>query len=142
MPEPVAKDKTFGGVGADAAGIKAEKSDRVLAVARPPLGNLSAQVAGEMLTLKLRYKEPEGETSKLLEFPLTDSGVPWEQSSRDLRFAAAVAGYGMLLRDSAHKGQATWSAIAEWAQEGLGVDASGYRAEFLTLVEKARALTR
>jgi len=142
MPEPVAKDKTFGGVGADAAGIKAEKSDRVLAVARPPLGNLSAQVAGEMLTLKLRYKEPEGETSKLLDFPLTDSGVPWEQSSRDLRFAAAVAGYGMLLRDSPHKGQATWSAIAEWAQEGLGVDASGYRAEFLTLVEKARALTR
>ena len=96
----------------------------------------------ELLTLKLRYKEPEGETSKLLEFPLADSGVPWERSSRDLRFAAAVVGYGMLLRDSPHKGQATWGAVAEWAQEGLGADANGYRAEFLALIEKAKSVTR
>ena len=102
----------------------------------------SEHVAREMLTLKLRYKEPEGDTSKLLEFPLTDSGAGWERSSRDLRFAAAVAGYGMLLRDSPHKGQATWSAVAEWAQEGLGADANGYRAEFLALIEKAKAVTR
>ena len=103
---------------------------------------VSGKVSGEMLTLKLRYKEPEGDTSKLLEFPLTDSGAPWERSSRDLRFAAAVAGYGMLLRDSPHKGQATWGAVAEWAQEGLGTDGSGYRAEFLALIEKAKAVTR
>lgn len=107
-----------------------------------PKAKQMAAVAAEMLTLKLRYKEPEGDTSKLLEFPLTDAGALWEQSSRDLRFAAAVAGFGMMLRDSAHKGDMTWDAVAEWAQEGLGADANGYRAEFITLIEKAKAVTR
>ena len=97
--------------------------------------------SSELLTLKLRYKEPEGHTSKLLEFPLTDSGAAWEKSSTDFRFAAAVAGYGMLLRDSPHKGDATWNSVAEWAQEGKGTDATGYRAEFLGLIEKARAVS-
>lgn len=103
---------------------------------------IPGKVGHELLTLKLRYKAPDGDTSKLLEFPLTDAGATWENSTRDFRFAAAVAGYGLLLRDSPHKGQATWSAVAEWAQEGRGTDASGYRAEFLALLEKARSLTR
>jgi Ca-activated chloride channel family protein len=101
-----------------------------------------APVSNELLTLKLRYKEPEGDTSKLVEFPLTDRGTDWAKSSRDFRFAAAVAGYGMLLRDSPYKGEATWSAVREWAQEGKGADASGYRTEFLALLEKAKALTQ
>ena len=96
----------------------------------------------EMLTLKLRYKAPDGDVSKLLEFPLTDTGATWEKSSRDFRFAAAVAGYGMLLRDSPHKGSATWNSIRELAVEGKGDDATGYRAEFVTLLEKAKALAR
>ena len=131
------------------AEIAKKLDDRPLMAAATParkekakVAPASEHVAREMLTLKLRYKEPEGDTSKLLEFPLTDSGAGWERSSRDLRFAASVAGYGMLLRDSPHKGQATWSAVAEWAQEGLGADANGYRAEFLALIEKAKAVTR
>ena len=95
-----------------------------------------------MLTLKLRYKAPDGETSKLLEFPLTDAGATWEKSSRDFRFAAAVASFGMLLRDSPHKGAATWGATQELALEGKGDDASGYRAEFISLLEKARTMAR
>jgi Ca-activated chloride channel family protein len=47
----------------------------------------------------------------------------------------------MLLRDSAYKGETTWAGVAEWAQEGRGKDTNGYRAEFLTLIEKARSLT-
>ncbi len=101
-----------------------------------------AEVAKELLTLKLRYKAPDGDVSKLLEFPLTDTGATWEKSSRDFRFAAAVAGYGMLLRDSPHKGTATWNSVRELAVEGKGEDATGYRAEFITLLEKAKALAR
>lgn len=97
-------------------------------------------VRNEMLTLKLRYKEPDGEKSKLLEFPLTDRRTTWEKSSPDFRFAAAVASYGMLLRGSNYMSEATWRTTAEWAREGLGTDENGYRAEFLTLLEKARAL--
>jgi Ca-activated chloride channel family protein len=93
----------------------------------------------EMLTLKLRYKAPQGDTSKLLEFPLTDDGKSYERSSKDFRFAAAVASFGMLLRDSPHKGAANWSSTLELAAEGKGADRSGYRAEFVGLVERAKA---
>ena len=77
--------------------------------------NPKSGISPELLTLKLRYKAPDGDTSKLLEFPLTDTGTTWEKSSRDFRFAAAVAGFGMLLRDSPHKGGATWDSIRELA---------------------------
>ncbi len=104
--------------------------------------NSKFKTSPEMLTLKLRYKAPDGDVSKLLEFPLTDSGATLEKSSRDFRFAAAVAGYGMLLRDSPHKGNATWNSIRELAVEGKGADAAGYRAEFISLLEKARGVMR
>jgi secreted protein with Ig-like and vWFA domain len=99
-----------------------------------------AALSHELLTLKLRYKAPDGDKSKLLEFPLTDHGATWEKSSPDFRFAAAVASYGMLLRDSSYRGEATWQSTAKWAHEGLGADKSGYRAEFLNLLDKAKAL--
>ena len=98
--------------------------------------------SSELLTLKLRYKRPDGDTSRLLEFPLTDRGETWEKSSRDFRFAAAVAGFGMLLRESPHKGSATWDSVREMAMEGRGDDRLGYRGEFLTLIDKAKALAR
>ncbi|EDY16670.1 von Willebrand factor type A [Chthoniobacter flavus Ellin428] len=101
---------------------------------------LPASVRKEMLTLKLRYKEPDGEKSKLLEFPLTDPGTTWEKSSPDFHFAAAVASYGMLLRDSKYLGEATWQSVVEWAREGLGADKHGYRTEFLSLLDRARAM--
>ena len=96
----------------------------------------------ELLTLKLRYKATDGDTSKLLEFPLTDDGKSYERSSRDFRFAAAVASFGMLLRDSPHKGKANWSSTLELALEGKGEDRSGYRAEFVSLIERAKAASR
>ncbi|MEA3208955.1 MAG: Ca-activated chloride channel [Chthoniobacter sp.] len=98
--------------------------------------------SGEMLTLKLRYKAPDGDTSKLLEFPLTDDGRTWERSSRDFRFAAAVASFGMLLRESPHKGAANWNSTLELAVEGKGDDRNGYRAEFVGLLERAKAAAR
>ena len=100
----------------------------------------AATGSGELLTLKLRYKEPDGNQSGLVEFPVTDAGGSYAKASPDYKFAAAVAAFGMILRDSPHKGTATLPAVAELAQEGLGKDENGYRAEFLGLVHKAKAL--
>jgi hypothetical protein len=63
-----------------------------------------------MLTVKLRYKQPDANTSKLLEVPLTDSGRRFGKATTDTKFAAAVAAFGMLLRDSPHRGTATLDA--------------------------------
>ncbi len=104
--------------------------------------NPKSEISDEMLTLKLRYKAPDGDVSTLREFPFKDSAHSFAQSTRDFRFAAAVAGYGMILRDSPHRGSANWALVHELAVEGKGEDRDGYRAEFVGLVEKARALSR
>ncbi len=99
-----------------------------------------AAASGELLTLKLRYKRPQGSVSQLLEFPLRDRGASYAQASADFKFAAAVAGFGMLLRDSPHRGHANYAQVAELAQEGASYDPHGYRAQFLELVALARGL--
>ena len=96
--------------------------------------------SAEMLTVKLRYKEPDGQTSKLLEFPLTDAGAAFANASEDFKFASAVAAFGMVLRESPHQGTATLDDALELGQQGLGRDESGYRTEFLDLVRKAKGL--
>jgi Ca-activated chloride channel family protein len=96
--------------------------------------------SGELLTLKLRYKQPDGERSSLLEVPLKDAGQSFQAASPDFKFAAAVAAFGLVLRESPHRGAADLDCVLEWAQAGVGPDDGGLRAEFLGLVEKARAL--
>jgi secreted protein with Ig-like and vWFA domain len=93
----------------------------------------------ELLTVKLRWKQPEGDTSELLEVPLEDQGGAFDAASADLRFAAAVAAFGMILRDSEHKGTASLPLVADIAGGALGSDGGGYRAEFLDLVRRAEA---
>lgn len=100
-----------------------------------------AAAAGELLTLKLRYKAPDGNESTPLEFPLVDNGQPYNKASVDYKFAAAVAGFGMLLRKSEHKGNLTYDAVLELAGESRGADAAGYRSEFLDLVRRTKELT-
>ena len=94
----------------------------------------------ELLTLKLRYKQPDGNTSRLLEFPVTDSGKSFERASNDFKFATAVAEFGMLLRDSEFKGNSSYGTVLEQAEAAKGADAEGYRSEFLTLVKAAQRL--
>lgn len=96
----------------------------------------------ELLTLKVRYKEPAGTVSRKLEFPLTDGGARFGDASTDFKFAAAVAEFGMILRDSPHKGSATLTDVLAWAQAGSDNDAGGYRAEFVKLVQQAQVLMR
>jgi Ca-activated chloride channel family protein len=99
-----------------------------------------AAASEEWLTVKLHYKQPDGDKSALIEQPLTDGGKGYGAASRDFKFAAAVAAFGMVLRDSEHKGNATLAGVLELAEESRGPDASGYRTEFLSLVKKAQAL--
>jgi Ca-activated chloride channel homolog len=98
--------------------------------------------SGELLTVKLRYKKPDGDKSELIEQPVIDSNAAFASTSPDFKFAAAVAEFGMLLRDSEHKGNGTFGSVLEWAQEGKGTDSNGYRAGFIELVRKARALKK
>ena len=99
-----------------------------------------AASSGELLTLKLRYKQPAGDTSSLLTFPLKDSEQTFNQTDRDFQFAAAVASFGMLLRDSKYKGNATYASVLEIATAAAQNDESGFREEFLHLVRKAAEL--
>ncbi|HTJ78919.1 MAG TPA: von Willebrand factor type A domain-containing protein [Rariglobus sp.] len=98
-------------------------------------------VSPELLTVKVRYKAPEGDVSRKLEFPLVDAGADFAKADGDFQFAAAVAGWGMLLRDSPHKGTATFPQVLNWAENGLGDDAGGYRAEFIQLVRRSMELS-
>jgi Ca-activated chloride channel family protein len=98
--------------------------------------------SGELLTVKLRYKQPAGNTSEKLEFPLVDQGRSFAEGSEDFRFASSVAAFGMLLRDSKFKSNLTYGAVLELAQGAVGNDASGYRREFLDLVRNAKVMQR
>ncbi len=98
------------------------------------------QVTGgeELLTVKLRYKEPAGETSKEIEKVLAPTGAV---STDNLRFSGAVAELGLLLRDSEFKGTASYGQVLDAARGSKGQDAWGYRQEFIELAEKARSLS-
>jgi Ca-activated chloride channel family protein len=94
----------------------------------------------ELLTLKMRYKAPDGDTSKKLEWPVKDDAQTFSDASDDYQFAAAVAGFGLMLRDSQYKGNLKFPVVLELAQGGLGRDEKGYRSEFLDMVQKAQQL--
>ena len=94
----------------------------------------------ETLTLKIRYKDPDGTESKLLSLPLTDREGTFSKASADFRFAASVAEFGMILRNSPYRGNATVGEVIENAQASRGSDKNGYRQEFIQLVQKARQL--
>ncbi len=95
---------------------------------------------GDLMAARLRYKEPTGSSSKLIEHHVADGHRPISQATAEFKFAAAVAGWGMLLRGSDYSGDASFSQIASLARAGLGRDEQGYRFEFLTLVEKSASM--
>jgi Ca-activated chloride channel family protein len=111
----------------------------------PKYGPARAEPAAsgdEMLTVKARYKDPEGDASRRIDVPFTDRGATLEQASSEFRFAAAVACWGLLLRQSEHRGGANFGLVRELAAPAVGADPGGYRREFLSLVERSRGLER
>ena len=94
----------------------------------------------ELLTVKLRYKEPNESESRLLTQGLLDRGNAIENASDNLRFASAVAEFGMLLKNSRYKGGASFGNVMNLAQNSLGSDLKNYRNDFLDLVKKGNRL--
>ncbi len=95
-----------------------------------------AAASPESLVVKLRYKRPTEDQSQKIEHGVVDQGLDYANASEDFKFAAAVAGFGMLLRDSPDKGNLTYPAVLELAEASKGSDRSGHRAEFIALVRK------
>ncbi len=101
----------------------------------------NASASNELMTVKLRYKAPRDTVSKLIEMSVKVGGRRLMASaSTNLQFAAAVAGWGMLLRDSPFKGTITYDDVLAMATAAKGTDKEGYRAEFITLVEQSKKL--
>jgi Ca-activated chloride channel homolog len=90
--------------------------------------------------IKIRSKEPEKEISILSEFTVTESEAKFKHASPDFKFAASVAAFGMILRNSPYKGSADFVDVLDWANAGKGEDVHGYRAEFIRLVRRAMSL--
>jgi Ca-activated chloride channel family protein len=101
---------------------------------------ISPKATGTIATLRLRYKEPNGTTSRLLTASAVDEGASAYAASRDHQFAASVAEVGMLLRDSPHKGKSSYEDALQLAKISRGVDLDGLREEFLQLTDHARAM--
>lgn len=104
--------------------------------------NPSAYNSNELLTVNLRYKFPKDSQSNLLSMPLKNRADSIENASNTLRFTAAVAGWGMLLRDSEFKGALTFDDVIKLAKMGLGKDPKGYKKEFIELVEKSKEMKK
>ena len=119
---------------------------------RPGSGSELAAPAGsssDLLNLEVGYRSPangrvqdsaESRPARSLQMGVADVSRSPDAATADYKFAAAVVGYGLMLRDSPFKGDLTWEKVQTLAEEGQGPDREGYRAEFLQLVRKARGL--
>jgi len=101
----------------------------------------SAAASSELAIVKLRYKRPSSDSSVPIDVVVNAENVG-DGPSANLGFSAAVAAFGMLLRDSEHKGTATWRMAADLAARHRGSDPDGYRAQFVRLVDLAEGLER
>ncbi|MFH1754800.1 MAG: von Willebrand factor type A domain-containing protein, partial [Candidatus Latescibacterota bacterium] len=102
----------------------------------------AAFASPELLTVRFRYKAPDEDDSQLIVQTLEDGSGRFGNASVDFRFAAAVAEFGMLLRDSEHKGAASYEHVLRMAKESIGDDELGYRHEFVRLVEMCREINK
>jgi Ca-activated chloride channel family protein len=95
----------------------------------------AAKQSDELMTIKLRYKKPDEDSSKLIVHPLKDTNLMLSKTSDNFRWSAAVAGFGMLLRESEYSKDFTYDDIARLAQGSRGEDKEGYRIEFINMVK-------
>lgn len=102
--------------------------------------NTGAAESNEICTVKLRYKEPKEATSKEISKVVNDQNLNFENSSENFRFCAAVAQFGLILRESEFKGEAKYTQLIEVAKAAKGKDEEGYRAEFIRMCEMADAI--
>ncbi len=96
----------------------------------------------ELMTLKMRYKQPGDSTSNLMTVAVLNEQKQMQHTSTNFRFAAAVAEFGMMLRNSSFKQQASYKDVISMAENALGADKEGYRKEFLRLVKNANSIAK
>jgi len=94
----------------------------------------------EIMTVKFRYKKPSGTASKLIVHPLLDENIAIDRTSDSFRWSAAVAGFGMLLRDSEYVKDFKYEDVLQLAQNAKGEDVDGYRVEFINMVKSLKSL--
>jgi Ca-activated chloride channel family protein len=99
-----------------------------------------SKFGNELLTVKFRYKNPDGEVSKLIVRSLDNDFTEWSKLSNNFKFSAAVAGFGMLLRESDYKGTILFDRVIEIASQSKGADLNGFRSEFIQLVRAAKVV--
>lgn len=102
--------------------------------------NPAYQASNEIMTVKFRYKKPDGDVSKLIVHPLVDQQVEFEKTSDDFRWSAAVAAFGMILRESEFVRDFKVGDVEALAKSARGIDKDGYRAEFINLLKTSHAL--
>lgn len=105
-----------------------------------PKENPSTLYSDELMTVKFRYKQPGTDSSKLSVAVVKDKPASFTSATADFRFAASVAEFGMLLRNSQFKQQSTFNQVTDIAKAAKGKDDDGYRSEFVRLVKSARSL--
>jgi len=108
--------------------------------APPP--DADGEVSPELLTVNVRYKLPDEDSGREFAVPFVDGEAGFSDASEDFRFAASVAAFGMILRDSRHRGDVDLERVHAWAAAALGSDPHGDRQEFLRLVRAAQGLVR
>jgi len=121
-------------------GPSIDPSKYTLAPANGEPARIPAGSSNEMLTLRVRYKLPEASTSTRMDVPLVDQSRTFARATQDFRFAASVAEFGMILRESPYRGTASMDSVLDIAEGSRGQDRNGYRQEFIELVQKARRL--
>jgi Ca-activated chloride channel family protein len=99
-----------------------------------------ASTSNDLLVLRVRYKLPEASESTRMDVPLPDRRRSFADATADFRFAASVAAFGMILKQSQYRGEATLPWVLDTATASRGQDRGGYRAEFTSLVQRAMAL--
>jgi Domain of unknown function (DUF3520)/von Willebrand factor len=105
--------------------------------------SVAGEVSEPLLTAKLKLKTRGNNTAvALIQRTVSDAGFDFAAAPSDLKFAAAVAEFGMILRDSEYKGNGSLRQVLEWAEQAKGADVNGYRLDFIELVRKAEALKR
>lgn len=122
--------------------LKYTGSPAEAAPVEPPKANLPPELADDLFTVKLRYKQPTADASvKSIDYVVDDIAGKNIAPSADFRWSAVVAAFGMQLRNSQFKGQWTLDDIYEAGQGAKGTDSNGRRREFLDLVQAAKRLS-
>lgn len=101
---------------------------------------ITANNSDEVLTVKIRYKHPTEDKSIEFSGSLTSSALPLDKTSENFRFATAVTGFGLLLRQSEYKAMSDWDRVIRMAKSSLGADPFGYRNEFIMVANRAKEL--